>query len=86
MHFGGSIGFLDALASYSVIFSHIPRACNHGSRGSRSPMGALAAWRRPKMDLLGAILLELERENLKGINCLVYFVLGEDACYISFLF
>ena len=35
--------------------------------------------------LLGAILLELERENLKEINAMVLVVLGEGVCYIFIL-
>ena len=37
-----------------------------------------------KNGLTGAIILELDRErkNLKEINCMVYFVLGEGGCHI----
>ena len=31
------------------------------------------------------ILLELERESLKEINCIAYFVLGEGVCNIFVL-
>ena len=48
MQFGGSIGLLDALARFSVIFSHIGHV-TMAAEAPDPPWVALAAWRRPKM-------------------------------------
>ena len=48
-------------------------------------MGGLGHVEEAKNGLTGELLVELERENLKEINCMVYFVLGEGVCYIFIL-
>ena len=73
--FGGSNGLLDALANILWILA-IYRVCNHGGLGRME---------EAKNGLAGEILLELERENLKEINCMVYFLLGKGLCYIFIL-
>ena len=65
--FGGSIGFLEALARYSVIFSHTGHV-TMAAQAPDPPWVDLAAWRKPQMAVLGAKLLKLERVRNKKRN------------------
>ena len=82
--FGECIGLLDALAKYSVIFSHIGHV-TMATEAPNPPMGGLGRVEGAKNGLTGVNTTGArDRESLKEINCMAKIFCDRGKCLLHF--